>query len=39
MSCVWKEGFGWGEEVIEKGSVKQANECLDQLLTESFVDR
>ena len=23
MSCGWKEGFGWGEEVREKGSVKQ----------------
>ena len=23
MSCSWKEGLGWSEEVSEKGSVKQ----------------
>ena len=23
MSCGWKEWLGWGEEVSEKGSVKQ----------------
>ena len=23
MSCGWKVGLGWGEEVSEKGSVKQ----------------
>ena len=31
MSCGWKEGLGcyqgWGEEVSEKGSVKQTNTC------------
>ena len=25
MSCGWKEGPGWGEEVSEKGSVKQTS--------------
>ena len=23
MYCGWKEGLGWGEEVSEKGTVKQ----------------
>ena len=26
MSCGWKEGLGWGEEVSEKGSVKQTKD-------------
>ena len=25
MSCGWKQGLGWDEEVNEKGSVKQTN--------------
>ena len=29
MSCGWKEGFGWGEEGSEKGSVKQTNQNMD----------
>ena len=23
MSCGWKQGLGWGEQLSEKGSVKQ----------------
>ena len=26
----WKEGLGWGEEVSEKGSVKQTNIRLNK---------
>ena len=35
MSCGWKEGLGWGEEVSEKGSVKQTTHqvCVNILVT------
>ena len=28
MSCGWKKGLGWDEEVSEKGSVKQTSKIL-----------
>ena len=28
MSCGWKEGLGWGEEVSEKGSVNRLEFAL-----------
>ena len=31
MSCVWKEELGWGEEVSEKGSLKQTTKLLKYL--------
>ena len=29
MSCDWKEGLGWGEEVSERWSVKQTTWMLE----------
>ena len=33
MSCGWKQGLGWGEELSEKGSVKQTKESFARSLT------
>ena len=31
MSYGWEEGLGWGEEVSEKGSVKQTNKTQTRI--------
>ena len=36
MSCGWKQGLGWGEKLIEKGSV-MSKKCDTKLFFSSYL--